>query len=121
MDLKFHINLFSQEKKNYIQFVFLQVFPDWMDVPVVTERMVSPALALVQMASQELQAHQVNQAHLALLALTEKKVLKVNPEFQAPLALQVLLLLQFFHLLQFLQLLVQLTRANQHQRLPRSQ
>ena len=89
-----------------------------MDVPVVTERMVSPALALVQMVNQELQAHQ---AHLALLALTEKKVLKVNPEFQAPLALQVLLLLQFFHLLQFLQLLVQLTRANQHQRLPRSQ
>jgi hypothetical protein len=61
-----------------------------MDVPVVTERMASPALALAQMVNQELQAHL---AYLALLALTERKVLQVNPEFQP------FQLFQFFHLL----------------------
>jgi hypothetical protein len=88
INLKFDVN-FLQEK-NFIPFIFLQVLPDWMDVPVVTERMASPALALAQMVNQELQAHL---AYLALLALTERKVLQVNPEFQP------FQLFQFFHLL----------------------
>jgi hypothetical protein len=94
-----------KEKSSFHFIFFFQVLLDWTGVQVVTERMAIPALVLAKMVSQ------VNQAILENLAMTDKKVLQAHPEFQAPLALQLLQLLQ----LQLLQLLVQLIRANQHQ------